>query len=158
MFISATSRRNDSPSFEEIDLLWITAGLGCDGDTIPLTAATPPTLEEILLGPLTGIPKINFHSPFLSYENGADLLRRFHFAAENRPSVGGICIGCTLPEFPDKFVRFMNQPPGSILSTTAVMTYGKTIRALRNFRHGSLNKNRNGASQRFFRLEIAGHN
>jgi hydrogenase small subunit len=34
----------------------------------------------------------------------------------------------------------MNQPPGSILSTTAVMTYGKTIRALRNFTQASLNK------------------
>jgi hydrogenase small subunit len=35
---------------------------------------------------------------------------------------------------------FMNQPPGSILSTTAVMTYGKTIRALRSFTQASLNK------------------
>jgi hydrogenase small subunit len=34
----------------------------------------------------------------------------------------------------------MNQPPGSILSTTAVMTYGKTIRALRSFTQASLNK------------------
>src|SRR5215510_14216018 len=56
------------------------------------------------------------------------------------PNVGGICIGCTMPGFPDKFMPFMNQPPGSILSTTAVMTYGKTIRALRNFTQASLNK------------------
>jgi NiFe/NiFeSe hydrogenase small subunit C-terminal len=56
------------------------------------------------------------------------------------PNVGGICIGCTMPGFPDKFMPFVNQPPGSILSTTAVMTYGKTIRALRNFTQASLNK------------------
>jgi hydrogenase small subunit len=56
------------------------------------------------------------------------------------PNVGGICIGCTMPGFPDKFMPFMNQPPGSILSTTAVMTYGKTIRALRSFTQASLNK------------------
>ena len=56
------------------------------------------------------------------------------------PSVGGICIGCTMPGFPDKFMPFMDQPPGSILSTTAVMTYGKTIRALRSFTQASLNK------------------
>ena len=28
----------------EIDVLWITAGLGCDGDTIAMTAATQPSL------------------------------------------------------------------------------------------------------------------
>jgi hydrogenase small subunit len=56
------------------------------------------------------------------------------------PNVGGICIGCTMPGFPDKFMPFMNQPPGSILSTTAVMTYGKTIRTLRSFTQASLNK------------------
>ena len=56
------------------------------------------------------------------------------------PNVGGICIGCTMPGFPDKFMPFMNQPPGSLLSTTAVMTYGKAIHALRSFTQASLNK------------------
>ena len=27
-------------------------------------------------------------------------------------SVGGICIGCTMPGFPDKFMPFMDMPPG----------------------------------------------
>ena len=31
------------------------------------------------------------------------------------PNVGGICIGCTMPGFPDKFMPFMDQPPGSLL-------------------------------------------
>ena len=39
-------------------------------------------------------------------------------------NVGGICIGCTMPGFPDKFMPFMDQPPGSLLSSQAVMTYG----------------------------------
>lgn len=30
----------------ELDVLWITAGLGCDGDTIAMTAATQPSIEE----------------------------------------------------------------------------------------------------------------
>jgi hydrogenase small subunit len=34
----------------------------------------------------------------------------------------------------------MNQPPGSLLSSHAVETYGKTIRALRRFTQDSLNK------------------
>ena len=50
---------------KEIDILWITAGLGCDGDTIAITAATQPSLEEIILGGIPGIPKVRFHNPFL---------------------------------------------------------------------------------------------
>ncbi|MDQ3636369.1 MAG: hydrogenase expression protein HypE [Acidobacteriota bacterium] len=56
------------------------------------------------------------------------------------PNVGGICIGCTMPGFPDKFMPFMNQPPGSLLSSKAVMTYGKAIQALRRYTQSSLNK------------------
>jgi hydrogenase small subunit len=56
------------------------------------------------------------------------------------PNVGGICIGCTMPGFPDKFMPFMNQPPGSLLSSAAVQTYGRAIHALRRFTQASLNK------------------
>jgi hydrogenase small subunit len=56
------------------------------------------------------------------------------------PNVGGICIGCTMPGFPDKFMPFMDQPPGSLLSSHAVMTYGRAIHALRRFTQGSLNR------------------
>ena len=45
--------------FREIDVLWVTAGLGCDGDTIAITAATQPSLEEIVQGAIPGIPKVN---------------------------------------------------------------------------------------------------
>ena len=33
----------------ELDVLWITAGLGCDGETIAMTAATQPSIEDIVL-------------------------------------------------------------------------------------------------------------
>lgn len=56
------------------------------------------------------------------------------------PNVGGICIGCTMPGFPDKFMPFMNEPPGARLSTSAVLMYGRTVRALRNFTKMSLDK------------------
>ena len=32
------------------------------------------------------------------------------------PNVGGICIGCTMPGFPDKFMPFMDAPPGGGVS------------------------------------------
>ncbi len=318
-------------AIRELDILWITAGLGCDGDTIAMTGATQPSIEDILLGGIPGISKVRLHNPFLSFENGDEFLHRFHLAAEGKlspfilviegsipnernkpegywaalgtdketgqpilttdwidrlaprawaviaagtcaayggihamegnptgcmglsdylgaewkstaglpivnipgcpvlpdnftetllyllyqaaglspmipldemlrprwlfgqtvhegcdrggyyeqgsfadvygtpecivklgcwgpvvncnvgkrgwmagvggcPNVGGICIGCTMPGFPDKFMPFMNQPPGSMLSSNAIMTYGGAIRALRRFTRASLNK------------------
>ena len=315
----------------EIDVLWITAGLGCDGDTIAMTAATQPSIEDIITGGIPWIPKVNFLNPFLSIENGDEFMHRFHLAAEGKlgpfilvmegsipdetnkaegywasmgtdaktgqpittcewidrlaprawavvaagtcstyggihamegnptgcmglpdylgwgwrskadipivcvpgcpvqpdnfmetllyllymaagrapmiplddalrptwlfgntvhegcdrggfyeqaqfgeeygsplcivklgcwgpvvqcnvgkrgwmggiggcPNVGGICIGCTMPGFPDKFMPFMNQPPGSLLSSSAVQTYGRAIHALRRFTQASMNK------------------
>jgi hydrogenase small subunit len=47
------------------------------------------------------------------------------------PNVGGICIGCTMPGFPDRFMPFMDQPPGAVVSSTLIKTYGKFIRAMR---------------------------
>ena len=315
---------------EAMEILWITAGLGCDGDTIAMTAATQPSIEDLVLGAIPGIPTVRFHNPVLAYEVGEDFLTPFRqaeagklgpfilvvegsipnetnkdegywaalgvdpasgqprttcdwidhlaphawavlaagtcatyggihamegnptgcmglpdylgwswksaagipivcvpgcpvqpdnfmetllyllFQAAGRapmipldealrptwlfaqtvhegcdrggyyeqaefttqhgtpqcivklgcwgpvvqcnvgkrgwmngiggcPNVGGICIGCTMPGFPDKFMSFMDQPPGSHLSSAAVMTYGKTIKALRNFTQASLN-------------------
>lgn len=46
---AAIHRTTQSP-IPELDVLWITAGLGCDGDTIAMTAATQPSIEDILLG------------------------------------------------------------------------------------------------------------
>jgi hydrogenase small subunit len=321
----------EPPATPTIDILWITAGLGCDGDTIAMTAATQPSIEDLVLGAIPGIPKVNFHNPVLAYAVGDDFLHRFEDAAEGRldpfilvvegsipdernkaegywaalgtdratgqpiptcrwidrlapnawavvtagtcsayggihavagsptgcmglpdylgwgwkskagipivcvpgcpiqpdnfmeallyllrqaagrapmipldeqlrptwlfgqtvhegcdragyyeqadfaetydsakcivkqgcwgpvvqcnvgkrgwmggiggcPNVGGVCIGCTMPGFPDKFMPFLDEPPGAKLSTTAVVTYGRTVRALRNFTRASMNK------------------
>ena len=40
-----------------IHVLWINAGLSCDGDSVALTAATQPSVEEIALGALPGLPE-----------------------------------------------------------------------------------------------------
>ncbi len=55
-------------------------------------------------------------------------------------NVGGVCIGCTMPGFPDKFMSFMDEPPGARLSTQAVVMYGRTVRSLRQFTLGSMNR------------------
>jgi len=317
------------PLPEVIDVLWLTAGLSCDGETIALTAATQPSIEELVLGAIPFLPRIRLHNPVLSMENGDEFVRRFEEAAAGKlepfllvvegsipgeapdggywatfgtdaasgqpihtvewidrlapqawavvaagtcaayggihamegnptgcmglpdylgwswksragipivclpgcpvqpdnlthtlmellatmagrapmmalddalrpaslfgqtvhegcgrggyyeqaefgeeygsrqcivklgcwgpvvqcnvghrgwmngvggcPNVGGICIGCTMPGFPDKFMPFMDQPPGSLLSSNAVATYGRAIHALRRFTQASLN-------------------
>lgn len=316
---------------DEIRVLWITAGLGCDGDSVAMTAATQPSIEDVVLGGIPGIPKVRFYHPLFAYDAGDDFLKSFYLAGEGKldpfmlviegsipneknkaegywaamgtdkdtrqpittcewidrlapkawailaagtcaayggihaiegnptgcmglpdylgqrwkskagipivcvpgcpvqpdnfmetflyllrqaagrapmipldeelrprwlfgqtlhegcdrggyyeegefddqyglprcivklgcwgpvvqcnvgkrgwmaglggyPNVGGICIGCTMPGFPDKFMPFMDQPPGSLLSSHAITTYGKAVRALRRFTQASLNK------------------
>ncbi len=71
-----------APAVAEIDVLWITAGLSCDGDSVSITAATQPSLEDVLLGAIPGLPKVRLHHPVLAYETGADFLRAFDRAAK----------------------------------------------------------------------------
>ena len=56
------------------------------------------------------------------------------------PNVGGICIGCTMPGFPDKFMPFMDEPPGAKVSSGTIGVYGRAIRALRSFTNSTVNK------------------
>jgi hydrogenase small subunit len=56
------------------------------------------------------------------------------------PNVGGICIGCTMPGFPDKFMPFMDMPPGASLSSLAVKPYGAFIRRMRGITNTTANK------------------
>jgi len=316
-------------ALDQIDVLWITAALGCDGDTIAMTAATQPSIEELVGGLLPGVPGMRLHNPVLAPENGDEFLERFQLASRGKldpfilvvegsipneassgdgcwaafgtdaqtgqpiptcdwidrlaphawavvamgtcaayggihamagnptgcmglpdylgwtwrskagvpiiclpgcpvqpdnctqtllyllqqaagrvpmipldqalrpaflfpqtvhegcdrggyyeqadfaaeygsprcivklgcwgpvvncnvpkrgwmngiggcPNVGGVCIGCTMPGFPDKFMPFMDEPPGAKMSTSAVLMYGRTVRALRNFTKRSL--------------------
>src|SRR5580692_8904010 len=67
-----------------MDILWLTAGLSCDGDTIAMTAATQPSLEELVLGAIPWIPRVRLHNPVLSYENGDEFVQIFRNAAEGR--------------------------------------------------------------------------
>jgi hydrogenase small subunit len=46
-------------------------------------------------------------------------------------NTGGICIGCTMPGFPDKFAPFYRTPPGTVISTNASRAVGSVVRRLR---------------------------
>jgi hydrogenase small subunit len=66
---------------DPVDILWLTTGLGCDGDSIAMTSATNPSLEDLLRGCLPGMPPVILHNPVLAYENGDDFMRAFRDAA-----------------------------------------------------------------------------
>ncbi len=48
------------------------------------------------------------------------------------PNVGGICMACTMPGFPDRFMPFMEpDPSGSAAAHVRQFTYGPVLRRLR---------------------------
>ena len=77
-------KTQQAPAISEMDILWLTAALGCDGDTISITAATQPSLEDLVLGAIPGLPKVNFNNPVLAYRVGESFLDVFHRAAAGK--------------------------------------------------------------------------
>lgn len=55
-------------------------------------------------------------------------------------NVGGACIGCTMPGFPDKFTPFYKRPPGSTVSTSANKIVSTFMKPLRNYTNAYLNR------------------
>ena len=72
------------PDLAELHILWLTAGLSCDGDTVSVTAATLPSVEDVVLGAVPGLPKVHLHNPVLATEVGDDFMKHFHDGAEGR--------------------------------------------------------------------------
>jgi hydrogenase small subunit len=70
-----------TPGFEEIHILWTSEGMSCDGDTVSITAASLPSLEDVVLGAIPGLTKVHLHNKVLAYETGDDFMAAFHQAA-----------------------------------------------------------------------------
>src|SRR3954454_11066722 len=66
---------------DEVHILWISEGMSCDGDTVSITAATQPSIEDVVLGVLPGLPKVHLHNKVLAYETGEEFLAAFRRAA-----------------------------------------------------------------------------
>jgi NiFe hydrogenase small subunit HydA len=85
-----------------IDVLWITAGLGCDGDTIAMTAATQPSIEDVINGGIPWTPKVHLHNPFLAAANGDDFLLRFRQAAQGKVDPFILVVEGSIPDETNK--------------------------------------------------------
>ena len=58
----------------------MTSGLSCDGDSVAMTSAVNPSLEDIITGAIPGMPKVVAHNPVLAYENGAEFMEAWYDA------------------------------------------------------------------------------
>jgi hydrogenase small subunit len=80
MATSASTLRGRPPDVKEVHIVWITAGLGCDGDTISVTGAEQPSIEDVILGAIPGLPKAHLHNPVLAKEVGNEFMEYFYRA------------------------------------------------------------------------------
>jgi len=67
-----------------VHALWMTAALSCDGDSFSMTAATSPSIEDLVQGIVPGMPRLLVHHPLLAYENGHEFLGAWSDAASGR--------------------------------------------------------------------------
>ncbi len=65
---------------KEVHIVWLTAGLSCDGDSVSVTAAEQPSIEDVLLGNIPGLPKVYLHNPVLATEVGDEFMKWFYLA------------------------------------------------------------------------------
>ena len=69
-----------APDVKEIHIIWMTTGLGCDGDSVSVTAAMQPSVEDVVMGAIPGLPKVHLHNPVLAYEVGDDFMKYWYMA------------------------------------------------------------------------------
>jgi hydrogenase small subunit len=67
---------------EEVHILWTSELLGCDGDSVSVTAATLPSIEDVVLGNIPGLPRVHLHNKVLAYENGDEFMQAFYRAEQ----------------------------------------------------------------------------
>jgi hydrogenase small subunit len=58
-----------------VHVIWMTSGLSCDGESVALTSATSPSIEDLLQGTLPGVPRMVLYNSLLAYETGSDFVQ-----------------------------------------------------------------------------------
>jgi hydrogenase small subunit len=100
--MEGTSMSPMAPVVEEVHVVWLTAGLGCDGDTISITAATQPSIEDLILGAIPGLPRVRLYNPVLAYQNGDDYLRLIRAAADGELAPFILVVEGSIPDETNK--------------------------------------------------------
>src|ERR1700733_5709236 len=85
------------PALEEVQILWINDGMSCDGDSISIPPPTQPSLEDVILGAIPGLPKVHLHNPDLAYEVGDDFMKFFYQAEEGKLEPFAVVVEGSIP-------------------------------------------------------------
>ncbi len=64
----------------EVHVLWTSEGMSCDGDTVSVTAASHPSIEDVVTGMIPGLPTVHLYNKVLAYENGEEFVEAFRRA------------------------------------------------------------------------------
>ncbi len=73
-----------APAVSDVHIVWLTAGLSCDGDSVSVTAAEQPSIEDVVMGAIPGLPKVHLHNPVLAFEVGDDFMKFFYDAEQGK--------------------------------------------------------------------------
>ena len=65
-------------------VLWVTTGLSCEGDSVAMTSATNPSLEDIITQAIPGMPRIVVHNQVIAYEVGDEFAQAWFDAEEGK--------------------------------------------------------------------------
>ena len=81
----------------EAHVIWMTTGLSCDGDSVAMTSAVNPSLEDIITQAIPGMPKVIVHNPVLAYENGAEFIEWWWKAERGELDPFVLCVEGSIP-------------------------------------------------------------
>ncbi len=86
-------RRRTAPEgpIKVVHAFWL-AGMSCDGCSISTTGATNPSVEDLLTGSISGLPKVILHHPVLAVENGEEFIHPFKLAGEGKLDAPYVCV------------------------------------------------------------------
>ena len=84
MVAANTPFKHRESAVKEIHVIWMTTGLGCDGDSVSITAATQPSIEDLVMGNIPGLPKVHVHNPVIAYEVGDEFMKHWFDAAAGK--------------------------------------------------------------------------
>ena len=65
-------------------VLWVTVGLSCEGDSVAMTSATNPSLEDIIQGVIPGMPRVVIHNQVIAFETGDEYMQAWFDAEQGK--------------------------------------------------------------------------
>ena len=94
---SSSPKQNETEAITA-HVIWMTTGLSCDGDSVGMTSATNPSLEDIITGAIPGMPRVVVHNPVLAFEQGAEFMQAWYDAEAGKLDPFVLILEGSLPE------------------------------------------------------------